>query len=363
MNKKLLMGACATILAWPMTAHADPSLSYGSNGLRADSHAPIGVMGDHLHARGEWMVSYRYMRMHMEDNRDGTSRLSPKEIVTQTPNPFFGNPMQPATLRVVPTQMTTDMHMIGAMYAPTDRVTLMAMGHYIDREMDHITFAGGAGTTRLGNFTTEAKGFGDTKLSTLVGLYKDDTHHMHLNAGLSLPTGSITERDDVLTPMGGRPNMRLPYAMQLGSGTFDAMPGITYYGNHDNFGWGAQYSATFRLGENSEDYSLGDKHQITTWGSYSITPTISLSARITAEHEGEINGQDSNIMAPVQTANPNNFGGRRISTSLGMNTVVPSGILEGHRFTIEATVPVYQDLNGPQLERDNTIIFGWQKAF
>lgn len=359
MKKTLLMGACASILSLPLTAQADPSLTYGSSGFRADSHAPIGVMGDHLHAKGEWMVSYRYMRMHMEDSRDGTNRLSPEEIVTTVPNPFAG----PPTLRVVPTQMTTDMHMIGAMYAPTDRVTLMAMGHYIDREMDHITFQGGAGTTRLGEFTTQSKGFGDTNLSALVGLYKDDIHHMHLNAGLSLPTGSITERDDVLTPMGGRPNIRLPYAMQLGSGTFDAMPGITYYGNHNDFGWGAQYGATLRLGENSEDYSLGDKHQITTWGSYSITPTISVSARVTAEHEGNIDGQDSNIMAPIQTADPDNYGGRRLSTSLGINTVVPSGILAGHRFAIEATVPVYQDLNGPQLERDNTIILGWQKAF
>ncbi len=363
MNKKLLMGACALVLALPITAHADPSLSYGSNGLRADNHAPIGVMGDHLHSKGEWMVSYRYMRMHMEDNRDGINRLSPEEIVTQTPNPFFGNPMQPPTLRVVPTEMTTDMHMIGAMYAPTDRLTLMGMGHYIDREMDHITFQGGMGTTRRGEFTTEAEGFGDTQISALYGLYKNETHRLHLNAGLSLPTGSIDERDDVLTPMGGRPTMRLPYAMQLGSGTFDAMPGLTYSGNHDNFGWGAQYGATFRLGRNSEDYSLGDKHQITTWGSYAITPAISFSARVTAEHEGDIDGQDSNIMAPVQTANPDNFGGERISASLGINIVVPSGILEGHRFAIEATVPVYQDLNGPQLERDHMVVLGWQKAF
>jgi len=33
---------------------------------RPDGHAPISVMGDHMHKMGEWMVSYRYMSMEME---------------------------------------------------------------------------------------------------------------------------------------------------------------------------------------------------------------------------------------------------------------------------------------------------------
>jgi len=264
-----------------------------------------------MHNKGEWMVSYRYMRMHMEDNRDGTNSLSPEEIATTIPNRFFGTPGQPPTLRVVPTEMTTDMHMFGAMYAPRDELTLMLMANYIDREMDHITFQGGAGTTRLGTFKTETKGWGDTKASALIRMYKDETHHVHFNAGLSLPTGSIKEEDNVLTPMNMRPRLRLPYAMQLGSGTYDLLPSITYSATKDLMGWGAQYNATFRLGENSQDYTLGDKHML----------------------------------------------------SLGVNAVVPTGVLKGHRFSAEVTLPIYQDLNGPQMERDNTVILGWSKAF
>ena len=30
---------------------------------RPDGHAPIPVMGDHMHGKGEWMFSYRYMYM------------------------------------------------------------------------------------------------------------------------------------------------------------------------------------------------------------------------------------------------------------------------------------------------------------
>jgi len=363
MKKLLLAGAFAGSLFLAANAANAESISASHHGLRADSHAPIGVMGDHMHSKGEWMVSYRFMRMHMEDNRNGTNSLSPEEIATTVPNRFFGTPGQPPTLRVVPTEMTTNMHMFGAMYAPRDELTLMMMANYIDRNMQHITFQGGAGTTRLGEFETETKGWGDTKASALIRLYNDKTHHVHFNAGLSLPTGSIKEEDNVLAPNNTTPRLRLPYAMQLGSGTYDLLPGITYTGKQDRFGWGAQYSATLRLGENSQDYTLGNKHMMTAWASYLFTNAMSGSLRITGETEQDIDGIDSQIVAPVQTANPDNYGGERLSLSLGVNAVVPNGALKGHRFSVEATLPVYQDLNGPQMERNNAIIFGWSKSF
>ncbi len=34
---------------------------------RPDSHAPLGVMGDHAHGAGELMLSYRFMGMAMEE--------------------------------------------------------------------------------------------------------------------------------------------------------------------------------------------------------------------------------------------------------------------------------------------------------
>ncbi len=354
MKKLLLASVIAGVLLTPQITKAESSCC-GST-LSADNHGPIGVMGDHRHIKGEWMVSYRLMHMNMKSNRDGTNNLSNDDVIA-TPNRFG----TPANLRVVPESMATDMHMIGAMYAPTDDVTLMAMGMYIDREMDHSTY--NMGGAKIGEFTTRTKGFGDTKLSALVGLHEDEMHKVHFNAGLSLPTGSITKRGDVLTPMGTTVNLRLPYAMQLGSGTYDLIPGVTYTGKKDDIGWGAQYHATLRMGRNDEDYSLGNKHQITGWGSYSLNPAVSVSARVTAEDEGKIDGIDSQIAAPVQTADPDNYGGTRVATSLGLNTVVPNGKLKGHRFSIEGTLPVYQNLNGPQMKRDYAITAGWAKSF
>ncbi len=340
-------------------AHPGAAIAGNVDAINADSHAPIGVMGDHMHKAGEWMLSYRYMEMEMDGNLNGDDSITPTEIVNTLANPFAG----PANVRVVPINMTTKMHMIGLMYAPTDNLTLMAMVNHTTKEMDHITFQGGMGTTELGRFTTKASGIGDTKIAGLYRLFDDPTHHVHLNVGFSLPTGSIKETDDVLSPMNTRPNLRLPYPMQLGTGTFDFEPGLTYTGKRNQWAWGAQYKAMIRLSENSQDYTFGDAHQISSWASYSYSPSISFSARLTGKTVDGIDGQDDNITAPVQTANPNNQGGDYVNLGFGFNSVFQEGWLRGHRIALEYSMPIMQDVNGIQLEMENMLTFGYQYAF
>ncbi|MEQ8937882.1 MAG: hypothetical protein RLT30_04205, partial [Gammaproteobacteria bacterium] len=97
-----------TLLAWVLlvsTQHLYADAGHGAAGVNvnkdglspvmADSHAPIGVMGDHMHSKGEWMLSYRYMYMEMAGNRIGENSVTPETIATTVPNRFFGNPMQP----------------------------------------------------------------------------------------------------------------------------------------------------------------------------------------------------------------------------------------------------------------------------
>lgn len=338
-------------------AVADPAHDDGTghhNGVRADGHAPIGVMGDHLHKKGEWMLSYRHMYMDMQGNQIGKNNVTPEEII-QTPHFLGGN------LRVVPTKMDMQMHMFGAMFAPTDNLTLMAMLPYIEKDMDHLTF--NMMGNNIGGFTTRSKGLGDIKFSGLFGLYDDGKTKIHLNGGLSVPTGDIRERGDVLTPMDTIANLRLPYAMQLGTGTWDLLPGITLQSRNGDFSYGAQYMARIHLGTNDEGYSWGDKHELTAWVAYQWAPWISTSLRIKGTTQDEIDGRDTQIGAPVQTADPDNYGGERIDLFGGVNFIVPEGPLKGHRFALEAGAPIYQDLNGPQMETDFQITFGWQKAF
>jgi len=114
---------------------------------RPDGHAPISVMGDHMHKKGEWMLSYRYMFMDMDGNRDGTRRVSDDAVLADYP--------------VTPRKMDMEMHMLGVMYGLTDRVTLMAMMPFARLDMDH--------RTRMGaRFNTRSTGIGDLKLSGMV---------------------------------------------------------------------------------------------------------------------------------------------------------------------------------------------------
>lgn len=358
-KQKLIAVLLSTLFVTLPFTSALAETGHDHHGAHANTHGPIGVMGDHMHKKDEWMFSYRFMSMEMEGNRSGSSSISPEEIVTTVPNRLAGQPMQPPTLRVVPTKMTMDMHMLGAMYAPTDNLTMMVMVNYVEKEMDHITFAMPMGTNRLGTFTTKSKGFGDTKVSGLLSIYDNHKHKVHLNLGVSLPTGSITKKDNVLTPMNTRPELRLPYGMQLGSGTYDLLPGITYQTYQGKWGFGAQYMATIRTGENSEDYTLGDEHKLTGWASYSLQYNLSASIRLAYLDVRNIDGADPRIAAPVQTTDPDNYGKKRLDLHAGINWAHNGG----HRLALEVGAPVYQHLDGPQLETDWTLTAGYQYAF
>lgn len=348
-------------------ARADGLVLAGNTGEALDSpldHAPIGVMGDHIHSAGEWMISYRFMSMAMEDNLRGSDSISPEEII-QTPNRFFGSPMQPPNLRVVPLEMRTDMHMLGAMYAPSDDLTLMVMANYLDKDMDLVTYD--MMGREVGTFSTGASGLGDTRVAALWRLYEDGgvdgVEQVHLNLGLSLPTGSIDEEGRVLAPTGMTMTMRLPYAMQLGSGSVEFMPGITYTGQTERAGWGAQLRTSAPLDDNNEGYQFGSRTELTGWTAYRVLPWLSGSLRLTYEHREDIEGIDDEIRAPVQTADPDNYGGDWVNLGLGLNLVGRHGAVAGHRLALEYELPLLQDVNGIQMEMRGMLTLGYQYAF
>ena len=321
-------------LLLPFTAAAD-----SHNKLRPTDHAPIGVMGDHTHAEGDLMLSYRYMFMDMDGNRSGTNRVSSSDVLSQ--------------YMVTPTDMDMHMHMLGFMYAPTDYLTLMAMVPYTEISMNHLTRSGMS-------FKTRASGLADISITGLWSVFKDSNHSLHLNTGVSLPSGEIDERDD--TPAG--PDSKLPYPMQIGSGTVDLLPGITYLGNYEEFSFGAQVTGTVRLGENDNDYTLGNQFNASLWGAYNINEWISPSVRFAWQSLGNIDGADPDLNPMmIPTADPSLRGGNRLDLGLGINLLVPKGSLKNFRLALELLFPLYQDLDGPQLETDLTIISGIQYAF
>ena len=326
---------------------------------RPDGHGPISIMGDHTHAKDGCMLSYRYMNMQMDGMRTGSSPVSENDVFA-------------ANYAVSPKQMTMDMHMLGAMYAPSDQLTLMMMAHYIETSMDHLVNPVLAGMINNGQrgFTTESSGLGDIKVSALYRFYLEENRKAHVGLGISLPTGAIDLKDD--TPaMGGRRSQQLPAPMQLGSGTFDLLPSLTFVEQFKNWSWGGQANGVVRLeNENENNYRLGHQFEMLGWAGYNLSKWIGLNGGLSYRYAGKLKrDQDAvNQMGPdsrdsVTTAFGENYGGERIDIILGVNLLQPSGIFEGHRLSLDVRLPLWQDFNGYQLETDSAISIGWQKAF
>lgn len=316
--------------------------------IRADSHGPVGVMGDHMHKEGEWMFSYRYMQMEMDGNLDGSNNLSTDEVLQD--------------YSVAPENMTMEMHMLGAMYAPSNDLTLMLMVPVISNKMDHsMQMMGGMGMMQMRSvFTTETDGLGDIKVGGLYRLKQTSNSTLILNLSLSLPTGSIDEKDVTGMSMGDK--VILPYSMQVGSGTYDLRPGVTYNNHQPTYSWGAQTIATLHLAENDNDYSLGDRIMMTAWYARPFAKSFSWSVRGAYEYWDDIDGESSKLSPMmknmVPTADPDLRGGQRVDIAAGVNLIIPGSAT--NRLAVEFIRSVYQDLNGPQLETDYSVVLGWQ---
>ena len=78
---------------------------------RPDSHAPIGVMGEHGHKVGEMMLAYRFMTMDMRGLQSGTDAVETVDVLKD--------------FMMAPTAMNMKVHLFGVMFAPHDKVTLI----------------------------------------------------------------------------------------------------------------------------------------------------------------------------------------------------------------------------------------------
>ena len=353
----------STLTAAASVAQAAPTFSCCATDEnyvgRPDDHAPISVMGDHTHANGGWMASYRFMRMDMDGMRNGTDRVSASDVFAEG-------------YSVSPESMSMDMHMLGLMYAPTDTLTLMLMANYIETEMDHKIYSQmGANMINNGDrtFTTKTSGIGDLKLGGLYRFYLEGNRKAHVGLSLSVPTGSIDKKDK--TPkMGGAANQQLPAPMQLGSGTYDLLPSLTYVQQFERWSYGAQANAVIRLeSENDNGYRLGDSFGATTWAGFNLNEWVAVNSGLNYTYTRKLKGSQDNVGTAgpngqsVTTAFNSNYGGERIEAIFGLNFYAPTGTLKGQRIAIDLRLPLWQDLNGYQLETDSIITIGWQMAF
>ena len=324
---------------------------------------PSGLFGIYAFPeKGQGVAGINYQHYEFSGLIQGSDSISAESAVTSVPNRFFGNPGQPPTLRVVPKKAKADVIFPYANFSLNDQLALVALAPLIRKETTLETFAGGGGTTSLGTNTVTSQGLGDIKFGAIFRAYNGEKHkhNVVIDAVLSAPTGSITVEDTQLTPMNTKVKARLAYGMQLGSGTWDAILGVSYWGKEKQWGWGAQYLATLPLeSENKEGWRYGDKHEVTSWISYEWDPLLITSVRVRGETQGEIHGIDPKIYGPGLGADPDNYGGDKVELSIGVNWMVAPA----NNLSLEVSKPIYQDRNGIQAEHDYSLFVSWRSGF
>lgn len=335
---------CLTINAQHEHHHKNLSDSIPAKGHShgANLEAPISVMGSHMHEKGSWMVSYRFMNMQMKKLRHGTDDIK-------------NGQGHDAGYMMIPLEMNMNMHMIGVMYAPSDKLTLMAMFNIVHNDMD-MQMGMMDGITS--ESSTNSSGFGDVKISGLYSFKSTMKSSFHGELGFSLPTGSIDAKD--VTAMSNENEVILPYPMQIGSGTFDTELGLTYVGKRDSFSWGHQLKGTLRLGENSNEYRLGNQYGLDNWLAVKLVDWLSVSGRVEGFIIDKISGANPDLNPMMaSTADTANSGGTNVNGGLGVNTYLFNDLQVG----VEYELPLYQNLNGIQLKQQNTVTIGLLYGF
>ncbi len=341
MRKFLCAGISVLAITYAETTTANIPL------IRPADHAPIGVMGDHLHKKGEWMVGYRYAQSSTSGYRSASRSLSNADVMHQ-----YGE---------AATEMDMGMHMFEVMYGITDNFNIMIMPQYMQMEMLHKSSHGHGHSHEH-----SIEGFGDTDVVGLYSIFRrkngEYNHKAHINFGISLPTGAI---DKTFTDH--HHNVyNLPYSMQFGSGTYDPVIGLTYTGKSTDWSWGAQTLNYIRLGKNNNGYRQGNKYTANTWVAKNIGKSVSASLRLEGEAWNNVSGLDKSLpRTAIAGADPDEVAGRRIRAHAGLNLLggESHGLLSKHRLAVEVGAPIYQHYSGAQPDEKYRFTVGWQFAF
>ncbi len=338
--------------------------SYSQHNMHAShgAHPPAGVMFGHMLGKaGDIMIAYNYM---YSDWSGGIQSGIVDNVSEQT---IISKACGSAECTFNPKEMIMHMHMFNFMYAPTDWLNLMVMPQILDMNMEMNPLPN-SGEDEGGEHVSS--GLGDTLIVALVKIFDVDTHHLHLGVGVSAPTGSIEATfDDTESEESDLQS----YGMQVGSGTWDLKPSLTYNGNSDDWFWGAQITGTKRMqSKNKLGYVLGDEIQGSLWSGYRVQDWFSVSVRNIYKAQGRVRGEFNRIIPPTNPLtepqptsleNPSNYGGQFWDIGLGINFTVPRGEFAGHSLSFEWLQPVIHNYNGYQLERDGSLSIRWGYAF
>jgi hypothetical protein len=267
---------------------------------------------------------------------------------------------------MAPQEMQMDMHMLMGMYGLTGRLSIMLMTSYNNNAMEMKSYSAGhvhGGSNGEANVlhSHHTSGIGDSKVWALYKLLNNEGSSLVFSAGINFPTGNykIAAGEHATYP-----GQRESYMMQLGSGSFDFLPGITYYKKKGKHIYSLQALAVIRPFANSLNYHLGNEITFNAWTAYQFNSSFSASLRLEGITGGEIYGNDPLIFSLTEPgADPENYGGIKSALHAGINYYINKSILRNSKIGAEFGIPIYQDLNGIQMNSKRYITAGITKSF
>ena len=337
---------------------------------KPNSHAPISVMGDHIHKKNEFMFSYKKMIMNMGGNYfsnnwnyNNNNLINIQDIYEIGYNYYSQN-------------MIMKMDMLGMMYGFSDKITVMLMLNFIHNQMEMNKLIDIRANSDNGHSHSEmnmdhsTKGIGDPAIIFLISLLNKQKFKIHTNIGLFLPFGDITTSHEMGLEMHDHEHeltgndyrvMRNAYGMQLGSGTVDPKISLIAVKYHNNLSYGSQIGGLIRLFENKSGYSNSSKYYINSWISKNINSSISISTIISYNFSTSISGKDDSIISMTSPeTDVKNSGNQILMTGIALNYLFPSSLLNGLRFALEYQSPNLWYNNGIKIKLDNQITLGFQ---
>ena len=338
----------STLLQHTSNAASDSTFTCNSNCCCSKNLAPAGIIFSHVHKKGERRLAFNLMQMNMSGLMNGSSHTSTNEVFK--------------TYIAASTKMQMQMHMLMGMYGISDRLTIMGMLNYsmnlMNMQMLPTTVMNMPGMDIMDSDGSMpdmmSAGFGDAQLYILYTLLNDGSNELIAIGGLNLPTGSINQKgknNDVFYT-----NSNLTYMMQLGTGTLDVLPGLSYKFQQNKFAIGAQFNSSIKTSNNSNHYRLGNTATINIWSTYSIRKWLNPSARMEASSVGKITGVDASIYAFNEpAANVINYGGNTLRCFVGTSFPIQLTTNKAMKIDVEYGLQAYQKYNGIQVPIKNVI--------
>jgi len=310
-------------------------------------------------------LKYQYIRNQFKGYRSSTHGVAMSSLFPT------GLPPAPGKFPVLPRRIVQQAHTFTASYDVLEDTVLSLMLPYIRQRTDHLSIVPGFPAFRIAS-----DGIGDVAVSATHRFWQSPGRQFHWILGVSAPTGSINQKGDTpRSPPGGRD--QLPYTMQLGSGTWDVTLGGGYSGQFGDtrdslrslgtLDWGLDVNGKLRAGHNDRDYRLGHVLTTSVWIKAApvdwLRPKLALATHVWGRIHGEDQelkiGVGANAFFPSPVTDPHLYGGERVNlvvgVELGRRDANDDGILAGllqAQSYLEFGVPVYQRLNGPQVEQD-----------